>query len=201
MSPASGAIDARGDLPEALFRQFEQACKGDGTRLTAGRIRVYAQLLQLARPVTAYELVALLEKRERRKLSPVSVYRQLEFLRQKGLVYRLASTHAFVACQRPDRSRQLLILVCSVCGSTHPLASGRLRRRLDEVAQAIGFASEARIVEVHGTCRHCGPDGAAPGPLKATAAGAPAGAASTPRDCTDDAARRAENAGCRPSRP
>ena len=50
----------------------EGRCAEKGERLTPARLAVYAELLARNRPLSAYELIALLEQRQERKIAPLS---------------------------------------------------------------------------------------------------------------------------------
>ena len=69
-----------------------------GERLTPARLAVYAELLARNRPLSAYELIALLEQRQERKIAPLTVYRHLDFLMRTGLVHRLQSAQTYLRC-------------------------------------------------------------------------------------------------------
>ena len=69
----------------------ESKCAEAGERLTPARLTAYAELMSSSRPLSAYELIARLEKREKRKIAPLTVYRHLDFLIRVGLVHRLES--------------------------------------------------------------------------------------------------------------
>ncbi len=142
-------------LPAAALRRAEKLCADVGERLTPARVEAYAELLAQSRPVSAYELLALLEQRQQRKLAPLTVYRLLDFLTQVGLVHRLASAQAFMACDHPEHPHDGLYLVCSACGKTDELESASLSQILGRAAKSRGFKSEKRIVEVQGLCREC----------------------------------------------
>lgn len=109
--------------------------------------------------MSAYELLALLEQRSQRKLAPLTVYRHLDFLTRVGLVHRLASAQAYVACDHPDHPHESLYLVCSSCGKADELESSALMQILGKAASSRGFTSSRRIIEVEGTCQNCAPGG------------------------------------------
>jgi Fur family zinc uptake transcriptional regulator len=146
------------DLPAAAYRLAEKLCESAGERLTPARLNAYTELVAQGRPVSAYELLALLEQREGRKLAPLTVYRQLDFLTRVGLVHKLASAQAFVACDHPDHPHEGLYLVCSSCGNADELESAALSQLLGKAAASRGFKSSRRIVEVEGTCEDCSTD-------------------------------------------
>ena len=138
-----------------MLRRAEKLCAEAGEQLTPARINAYAELVAQGKAVSAYELLALLEKREGRKLAPLTVYRQLDFLTRVGLVHRLSSTQSFLACDHPDHPHEGLYLVCSSCGRADELEADSLIQLLGKAAKSRGFKSEKRIVEVQGTCSDC----------------------------------------------
>ncbi|MFC4249901.1 MAG: Fur family transcriptional regulator [Sinimarinibacterium flocculans] len=149
-------------LPAAALHRAEQLCTKAGERLTPARINAYAELLTQKNPISAYELLALMEQREGRKLAPLTVYRQLDFLVRVGLVHKLTSAQAYVACEHPDHPHDTLYLVCSSCGKADELESERVAELLSKAARSRGFKPGKAIVEVPGLCQTCRqpPDGA-----------------------------------------
>jgi Fur family transcriptional regulator, zinc uptake regulator len=134
----------------------QQLCDRAGERLTPARRTAYAELLAQDRPISAYELLALLEQRERRKLAPLTVYRALDFLIRVGLVHKIESRHAFLACRHPEDPHQGLYLVCSACGRADEVDTDAVGHAVDRAAKARGFTPERQIVEVQGLCVDCG---------------------------------------------
>ncbi|MGQ0701453.1 MAG: Fur family transcriptional regulator [Panacagrimonas sp.] len=143
-------------MSAAILHRAEQLCADAGERLTTARINAYAELLSQPRPISAYELLDLLERREGRKLAPLTVYRQLDFLVRVGLVHKLASTQVYMACEHPEHPHDGLYLVCSFCGKADELESDNLNQLLGRAAKSRGFKSQKRIVEVQGMCHDCG---------------------------------------------
>lgn len=145
----------RANLSAADLHRAEELCEATGERLTPARIEAYSELLAQSRPISAYELLALMEQREGRKLAPLTVYRLLDFLTRVRLVHRIASTQAFMACDHPEHPHEGLYLVCSSCGKADELESSGLTQILGKAAKSRGFKSEKRIVEVQGLCHEC----------------------------------------------
>ena len=73
-------------LTAAQEQVAQKKCAEAGARLTPARLVAYAELLASDRPLSAYDLIARLESREKRKIAPLTVYRHLDFLIQVGLV-------------------------------------------------------------------------------------------------------------------
>jgi len=144
-------------LPKAVLHRAQQLCADAGERLTPARINAYAELFSQTKPMSAYELLALMEQREGRKLAPLTVYRQLDFLVRVGLIHRLSSAQAYVACKHPDHAHDSLYLVCSSCGKADELESESLAALLGKAAKSRGFRAAKPIVEVPGLCQSCKP--------------------------------------------
>src|SRR3990167_1189162 len=72
-----------------------------GDKLTRPRRRVLELLLVAGAPAKAYDLVATYHQ-DARVAKPATVYRALQFLETHGLIHRLSSLKAYVACD-PER--------------------------------------------------------------------------------------------------
>ncbi len=107
------------------------------------------------RPVSAYELIALLEERQQRKIAPLTVYRHLDFLIRVGLVHRLESTQSYLACDHPEHTHESQYLLCSSCGCADEVESKPLESLVQKIADQRGFQPEDTVVEVRGLCKDC----------------------------------------------
>ena len=86
-----------------------------GQRRPVPRRRVYELLLQGGGPVKAYDLMEVYS--DVRTAKPPTVYRALEHLEQIGLVHRIASLNAYVACGADEGEHAPAFLICDCCGS------------------------------------------------------------------------------------
>src|SRR5215472_4772220 len=75
----------------------EALCTERGERLTPMRRRVLETLAASHRPLGAYEIIDRLADSAPRP-APITVYRALDFLLANGLVHRIESRNAFIAC-------------------------------------------------------------------------------------------------------
>lgn len=140
----------------AKWRKLAEArCAEKGERLTPARLSVYAELLQSDRPLSAYELIALLERRQDRKIAPLTVYRHLDFLMRVGLVHRLQSAQSYLPCDHPDHPHESQFLLCSSCGHVDEVGSSRLETLLSTIADQHGFRPDNAVVEIKGVCDTC----------------------------------------------
>jgi len=133
----------------------QQRCDEANERLTPARLAAYAELLSQDHPLSAYELIALLEKRQERKIAPLTVYRQLDFLIKVGLVHRLETTQSYLPCEHPEHAHESQYLLCSSCGNVDEVESKRLGALLEKIADQNDFQPENAVVEIKGICGSC----------------------------------------------
>jgi Fur family zinc uptake transcriptional regulator len=140
-------------VSETLARA-EEACGDRGLRLTPLRRRVLETLAGSHAPLGAYEIV---EKLKKTKEAPaMSVYRALEFLQAEGLVHRIESKNAFLACTHGHDSADIvLFMLCEQCGTVAEVTSGALGRELAQAAKSASFSPKAPVLEVSGLCARC----------------------------------------------
>lgn len=139
----------------AMLDAADAVCRRRGRQLTALRRRVLELIAEQDRPIGAYELLDRLTP-ERGRTAPPTVYRALEFLQAEGLVHRIESLNAYVACPHPDRPHATQFFICRTCGATAEIHDQRLAAAIGEQAAHSGFAIERQVVEVTGRCRACG---------------------------------------------
>ncbi len=133
----------------------ETRCRDLNERLTPARLGAYAELLSAKRALSAYELIERLEKRQKRKIAPLTVYRHLDFLTRVGLVHRIESTQSYLPCDHPQHPHESQYLLCADCGGIEEVHSEDLEAALDRIAQKRGFKPRKAVVEVSGLCGHC----------------------------------------------
>ena len=114
-----------------------------------------ALLLQAGRPTKAYDLIAAFHGNGR-PAAPPTVYRALDFLVQQGLVHRIETDNAFLACEAGGHAQSVEFLICDCCGRTEELAFDA-RVAVEVEALRRGFALAGAVVEVHGRCPQCNP--------------------------------------------
>ena len=125
-------------------------------RLTPGRKAVLDILEQAHRPIGAYEMIDLLAGPAGRRPAPTQVYRALDFLVEQGLVHRLASRNAYLACgHKHGASEPVAFLICDGCGQVDEATSPALAADVAAVAGKRGFAPRAQIIEIAGRCAAC----------------------------------------------
>jgi Fur family zinc uptake transcriptional regulator len=129
-------------------------CEQKGARFTHLREKVYSLLLKEEGAVGAYELLDTLRLTET-NAKPATIYRTLDFLLEFGLIHRLESTNAFVACHHFDCNHPVQFLICDNCGEVKEIQSAGLKETLDKQAESLGFKVAKQTIEAHGLCSTC----------------------------------------------
>jgi Fur family zinc uptake transcriptional regulator len=137
------------------IRHAEQVCAGRAQKFTPIRRQVLQALLSSHRPLGAYEVIDELAKSMPRP-APITVYRALDFLMENGLVHRIESRNAYLACAHDhDAAAMVAFLICERCGSVGEIPASPVAQGLNDAARAAGFAPKLSVVEITGTCAHC----------------------------------------------
>jgi Fur family zinc uptake transcriptional regulator len=126
-----------------------------GVSLTDTRRFVLELLLEAARPVGAYRILETMQVQGARAMPP-TVYRALNFLLENGLVHRIESLNAFIACTQGSDRHDVQFLICDTCGGAEEIADSRVSSLLQKLAKSAGFRADRQIVEVKGQCGDCG---------------------------------------------
>jgi Fur family zinc uptake transcriptional regulator len=135
----------------------EAWCRNAGLRLTATRREVLTVLREHHAPMSAYALISVLSLRRGRKVSPPTVYRALDALREHGLVARIVSRNAFLARDFPASRDAALIYLCVRCGSASEVTDPSIGQRVAIDAKQMHFHVAHEIHEVEGVCGACAP--------------------------------------------
>ena len=128
----------------------EAICAARKERLTPIRRRVLEALLASHAPLGAYELIDRLAVRGARP-APITIYRALDFLREHGLVHRIESRNAFIACvHNHERTDPVVFLICEKCGAVGEAASAAVADTIKTASRAAGFTPKTPVIEISG---------------------------------------------------
>lgn len=122
-------------------------------KLTRNQQLVLDRLAASNAALTAYDLLDLLRAEGLR--APVQVYRALETLGQRGLIHRIESLNAFIACCAHDHQAAAGFAICDDCGEVAEFAFPASEEGLKSVAGESGFETRHMTVELHGRCAAC----------------------------------------------
>ena len=125
--------------------------------LTKNQTLVMNALSNADGPLSAYSILD--ELRDQGLRAPLQVYRALDKLVEFGLVHRLESLNAFVACQHPScggqKQETVLFTICEKCGKVQELVNDRLVQTINDLASEIEFSLRESVIELRGMCADC----------------------------------------------
>lgn len=106
-------------------------------------------------PLGAYTILDMLRGEGFR--APLQVYRALDKLLELGLVHRLESLNAFVACAHPDCNAHATIAfaICERCGKVAEFSDPNVEQSLGAWVTDNHFKPTRSIIEIRGECGAC----------------------------------------------
>ena len=139
-------------------KKFVPEYESQPKRLTKNERLVFSVLRECNSPMKAYELLAALKQNGIK--APMTVYRALDRLEQKGLIHKLDALNSFVICNHENPHPVQAFLICATCNKAVELAeheaSGLDWHTLEALADSRGFNAHSARLEVRGTCTDCG---------------------------------------------
>lgn len=138
-----------------LLARAERTCERRGSRLTGQRRDVLNCVAESHSAVGAYDIIERMAGHGPRP-APITVYRALDFLEAHGLVHKIESRNAFIACTHPHEGKPAAMLVCEKCGLVAELDASEMFDALQSAAKSQGFAVHRSVVELTGLCAACG---------------------------------------------
>ena len=137
------------------LKHAEALCAKRGERLTPMRRHVLEVLSASHKPLGAYEIIDLVAARGPRP-APITIYRALDFLTAQGLVHRIESRNAFIACiNNHESGSPVVFLICERCGAVGEAPSAAVAESLNAAAKIAGFIPKSPVIEISGVCAHC----------------------------------------------
>jgi zinc transport system permease protein len=123
--------------------------------LTKNQSLVMGALTRSKGPLSAYTILDQL--RDNGFRAPLQVYRALDKLVEFGMVHRLESLNAFVACRHPgcDGDNTIAFMICERCGQVNEITDNALAKRLKQLAGDASFALKKTTIELRGICHTC----------------------------------------------
>lgn len=146
--------DHRTCMADAVAGAEARISASDG-RLTPLRRRVLELVCESHSPVGAYDLLARLGGERNARAAPPTIYRALDFLMEHGLIHRINSLNAYVACFGPHRPHDACLFICERCRTVEESDAIALRRALEREAADTGFSVRRQTIEITGVCRGC----------------------------------------------
>jgi Fur family zinc uptake transcriptional regulator len=114
---------------------------------------IFATLKKSSKPLTAYDV---LDKLQGTKIKAAqTVYRSLDALAERGLIHRIQSLGAFVACHNEEEDHGTQFAVCKECKDVIELHDHRICNVIHEISNKIKFKIEREFLELIGLCEKC----------------------------------------------
>lgn len=124
-------------------------------QLTKNQSLVFGSLSEAGGPLTAYAILD--ELRDDGFRAPLQVYRALDKLVEYGMVHRLESLNAFVACSHKGCSGHgtAAFAICDKCGDVREFMPDEVVQSLKAWTESNGFALSRTTIELRGICKNC----------------------------------------------
>ena len=123
--------------------------------LTRNQELVFVTLQKADGPLSAYTLLENLRPEGLR--APPQIYRALERLQALGLVHKIETVNAFIACSDPHcgKHHTTIFSICEECGHVSETSDEGIYGRIRDLASAGNFQPSRSTVELHGLCGDC----------------------------------------------
>lgn len=121
--------------------------------LTRNESLVWGTLAEGEEPLKAYEILDQLKGKGVR--APMTVYRALEGLEEKGFIHKLEGMNSFVVCNHEGPHEVQVFLVCEKCGSAQEIHIEGVRQALAPALRRESFEMETARLEARGRCAGC----------------------------------------------
>lgn len=145
---------AHSECVDAAQKRFDEISKTADKRLGVHVRAVFEVLVSKHRAFTAYEIVDVIAERGR-KLQATQVYRALDTLLEIGIIHRIESRNAYIACHGGEGCDQPQLMICRSCDRVAEINSNPIEDSIKKTAQSSGFVVQSRQVELLGLCPNC----------------------------------------------
>lgn len=142
------------DMAVYTHEELESMVKEAGLRVTSHRMLILETVTKVRQPITVYELVDTLRKKE--NIDQATVYRNLNSLHEAGLLRRLDFNHGH-AHYELETGRASHQLVCSTCETIEKIegvsVDGAIQKMLKKSKQFKKTTTHS--IEIYGLCKRC----------------------------------------------
>ncbi|MBZ9655878.1 Fur family transcriptional regulator [Phyllobacterium lublinensis] len=125
--------------------------------LTKNQSLVFNALARADGPLSAYTILDQLRGDGFR--APLQVYRALDKLLDYGMIHRLESINAFVACSHPHEHHHshgmIAFAICDTCGQVTEFSDEIITGRVRDWTNSNGFKQSKTTIEIRGVCGNC----------------------------------------------
>ncbi|MFN0024886.1 MAG: transcriptional repressor [Parvularculaceae bacterium] len=128
--------------------------------LTRNESLVWDALNETVDALKAYEILDKLKERGVR--APMTVYRALDGLEEKGFIHKLEGLNSFVLCKHEGPHDVQVFLVCETCASATEVEIDGVEAALRPVIRRAAFQLKTARLEARGLCLECASPAAQP---------------------------------------
>lgn len=129
--------------------------RSKGAPVTGVRRDVIDALVVLREPTSAYKLLDRINKKRDKPLSPMSLYRTLDFFVSLDLVLKIDRTNSYALCCGAGDCHHHVMIVCDKCGHLDEAHDDKAFTSLKKLAEKRGHSLGNHAIEVHGLCEKC----------------------------------------------
>jgi len=124
-------------------------------KLSKNQQIVLEALQACSMPLSAYQILDVEDVRGQGLKAPLTIYRALGKLIELGLVHRIESLNAFVACDQSHHTEPPAFMICEECKHIIEVGMDSIQKTVSKQAEEQGFKIDNMHVEVSGRCRDC----------------------------------------------
>ncbi len=134
--------------------ELETMIKEADLRVTGHRVAVLSAISKVRQPITVYELVEVLRKKE--NIDQATVYRNLSSLHEAGLLRRLDFNHghAHYELETGRASHQLVCQSCETIEKIEGISVDDVVKKMLKKSKKFKNAT-THSIEIYGLCKSC----------------------------------------------
>lgn len=137
-----------------VMKDLKTYCHEKSLRYTEPRQYVYDIITKSDKPIGAYEVLEHL-RQYLPNPKPPTAYRAIDFLLEHGLVHRIESLNAYIACQNDHHHSGSQFMICDDCGDVSEAHACHLPEFFQHKAVESHFTPKFWNIEIHGQCDKC----------------------------------------------
>ena len=139
---------------DTILKRAYLSCAQEGEQLTQPRKETLKTIACSDKPIGAYEILNQLQK-VMPLPKPPTVYRAIDFWLRKGVIHRIDSLKAYVACRAEHQHQGSQFMVCDECGNVSEILPLELPAAINHYVENKRFLLTAWSIEIHGQCAYC----------------------------------------------
>lgn len=115
------------------------------------RREILAILQKADKPMKAYNILAQL-RNTRPNAQPPTVYRVLNFLKEKHAIHEIAHHHTYILCQQTQEEHRIaMLLICEQCHNVTEIPASAITN----ILHLPTFQLKTTTIELLGLCQQC----------------------------------------------